>query len=81
MRILHILSGVAVLFTMLAFAHILHHHFMHASLEDHYNPVFWLLFLAALAAGILSLTGAFLFLKRPRQFRKRELVEECAAVG
>jgi hypothetical protein len=65
MRILNISSGIAVLFTTLAYAHILHHHLMHASPDDHHSPLFWLAIFLALAAGILSLIGALLLLKRP----------------
>jgi hypothetical protein len=65
MRALHISSGICVLFTTLAYAHILHHHLSHASSDDHRSPLFWLAVLLALAAGILSLIGGILLLKRP----------------
>jgi H+/Cl- antiporter ClcA len=65
MRVLSISSGIAVLFTTLAYAHILHHHFFHASSDDLRSPLFWLAILLALAAGILSFIGAILLLKRP----------------
>jgi hypothetical protein len=41
MRILNILSGIAVLFTTLAFGHLLHHHFLNASHEDIHSPRFF----------------------------------------
>jgi hypothetical protein len=65
MRILKISSGIAVLFTTLAYAHLLHHHFIHASSVDYHNPLFWLAILLAFAAGILSFIGGVLLLKRP----------------
>jgi hypothetical protein len=40
MRIFNILSGLAVLFTILAFRHLLHHHFLHAG-EALHSPLFW----------------------------------------
>ena len=66
MKILRICCGVAVLFTTLAFAHLLHHHVLHASASDFRNPVFVLVFAAAVAAGILSLIGGCLLLKPNR---------------
>jgi hypothetical protein len=66
MRFLNILCGIAVLFTTLAYAHLLHHHFLHASREDHLSLGFGAGMFAALCAGILSFIGAILLLKRPR---------------
>jgi len=66
MRILNILCGITVLFTSLAYAHILHHHLSHSSHEAFHSPLFWLAIVLALAAGILSFIGGFLLLKRPR---------------
>jgi hypothetical protein len=66
MKILRICCGVAVLFTTLAFAHLLHHHVLQASSGDFRNPVFVLGFAAAVAAGILSLTGGCILLKPNR---------------
>jgi hypothetical protein len=66
MKILRICCGVAVLFTTLAFAHLLHHHVLHASAADFRNSVFVLVFAAAVAAGILSLIGGCLLLKPNR---------------
>ena len=66
MKILRICCGVAVLFTTLAFAHLLHHHVLHASAADFRNPVFVLVFAAAVAAGMLSLIGGCILLKPNR---------------
>jgi hypothetical protein len=66
MRVLNFVSGVCVLFTTLAFGHLLEHHFSHASPDDHRNPVFWLAIVSAAATGFFSLVGGFLLLKRPR---------------
>jgi hypothetical protein len=66
MRVLNFVSGIAVLFTTLAFGHLLHHHFIHASAEDYRSPVFWLLIIVAAATGLFSLVGGFTLLKRTR---------------
>ncbi|MGB7844825.1 MAG: hypothetical protein WBL63_04360 [Candidatus Acidiferrum sp.] len=66
MRILNILCGIAVLFTTLGYAHILHHHFHHEPHEAFHNPVFWAVALATASAGILSFIGAILLFKRAR---------------
>ncbi len=66
MRALNILCGLCVLFTTLAFAHIMHHHIVHASHQDFHTPLFWVLVLSTGATGILSLVGGILLLKRPR---------------
>jgi hypothetical protein len=66
MKMLRICCGVAVLFTTLAFAHLLHHHALHASSGDFRNPVFVLIFAAAVVAGILSLIGGCILLKPSR---------------
>jgi hypothetical protein len=63
MRILNILSGIAVLFTTLAFGHIMHHHLMHAGRGD---PVFWALFTLAVVVFIFSFMGGCLLLRRNR---------------
>ena len=65
MRSLSILSGISVLFTTLAFFHIMHHHIGHASHEDFHSLFFWPLVLGTGAAGILSFIGGILLLKRP----------------
>jgi hypothetical protein len=66
MRVLNLVSGVAVLFTTLAFGHLLEHHFSHASPENYRSPVFWLLVVAAAIVGVFSLVGGFTLLKRVR---------------
>jgi hypothetical protein len=64
MRVLNFVSGVAVLFTTLAFGHLLEHHFSHASAEDYRSPVFWLMVIVAAIVGVFSLVGGFTLLKR-----------------
>jgi hypothetical protein len=65
MRILNILSGLAVLFTTLAFAHLLHHYFLNAGVAAHSPP-----FLAGMGigvvVGIFSFIGGCLLLRRAR---------------
>ena len=67
MRILNILTGIAVLMTTLAFGHLLHHYyFIGASHDDVHNPAF----LAGIAAGVIvlifSFIGGCLLLRRGR---------------
>jgi hypothetical protein len=66
MRLLNILSGIAVLFTTLAFGHILHHVATHAPHETIREPAF----LAGMGAGVVvrifSFTGACFLLRRGR---------------
>ncbi len=66
MRALNILCGISVLFTTLAFWHIMHHHLVHASHEDFHTLLFWALALVAVSTGILSFIGGILLLKRSR---------------
>ncbi len=66
MRILSILSGASVLFTTLAYGHLVHHFFVNSPREEFHNPLFWAANLAALAAGVFSFVGGFLLLKRSR---------------
>jgi hypothetical protein len=62
MRIVNILSGLAVLLTTLAFGHLLHHYFVNAGEAAHSPP-----FLAGMAigvvVGIFSFIGACLLLR------------------
>jgi len=66
MRILNILSGLAVLFVTLAFAHLLHHHLANASGEGARSPMFLSGWAFCVAVGILSFIGGCLLLKRGR---------------
>ncbi len=66
MRILNILSGLAVLFTTLAFAHVLHHHFLHASHDDVHSLTFLAGMATLVVVGVLSLIGGCLLLRRGR---------------
>jgi hypothetical protein len=65
MRILHIASGIAVLLTTLAFAHMLRHFQTHAG-QDAHNPVFITGMGVGIVVGIFSLIGAFLLFRRGR---------------
>ena len=66
MRALNILCGISVLFTTLAFWHILHHHLAHSPHEAYHSLVFWAVALSTGAAGILSFMGGVFLLKRTR---------------
>jgi uncharacterized membrane protein len=67
MRALNIVSGIAVLFTTLAFAHLLHHHFSNAATrDDAHNPVFLAGMGLLVIVGIFSLIGGVLLLRRGR---------------
>jgi hypothetical protein len=65
MRIVNILSGLAVLFTTLAFGHLLDHYFLNAGEAAHSQP-----FLAGMAfgaaVGVFSFIGGCLLLRRGR---------------
>jgi hypothetical protein len=64
MRTLNVFSGVAVLFTTLAYGHLLHHFFAHSPESAFHSAAFWAAMGAAGSAGILSFVGACLLLKR-----------------
>jgi len=66
MRLLNILSGVAVLLTTLAYAHLLHRYFVDSSAEAAHNPVFWLSVAFGGAVGVFSLIGGATLLRRGR---------------
>jgi hypothetical protein len=66
MRILSALTGIAVLFTTLAFAHLMHHHFMGATSADHQSPAFLAGFGLAVVVEILSFIGGCLLIRRSR---------------
>jgi hypothetical protein len=66
MRILNIASGISVLFTTLAYAHLLHHHLVHSLSDAAHSPIFWAAYVTAVAAGILAFIGGCLLLKRIR---------------
>jgi hypothetical protein len=66
MRMLNLLSGVAVLLTTLAYGHLLHRYFVDSSAEAFHNPVFWLSFCFGVGVGILSLVGGVMLLRRGR---------------
>jgi hypothetical protein len=59
-RTVHIVSGIAVLFTCLAYGHIVHHFFF---VHPHQmNPGYVAGLIAAVGAGVLSFIGAYLLL-------------------
>jgi hypothetical protein len=66
MRTPNILCGISVLFTTLAYAHLLHHHLVHSLSDAPHSPLFWAAYLPAVAAGILAFIGGCLLLKRIR---------------
>src|SRR6267378_4298363 len=66
MRILTIASGLAILFTTLAFGHLLHHYLIHASSDDLHSPAFLASYGVAVVAGVLSFIGACLLIRRGR---------------
>ena len=68
MRVLNILSGIAVLFTTLAFGHLLHRYFVIALRDRVLGPAFWLGISMAGIVGIFSFIGACLLLRRGRRF-------------
>ena len=65
MRIVSILSGLAVLFTTLAFGHLLHHFYVNAG-EAAHSPPFLVGMAIGVVVGIFSFIGACLLLRRGR---------------
>ena len=65
MRILNILSGLAVLFTTLAFAHLLHHYYINAG-EAAHSPPFLAGMGIGIVVGVLSFIGGCLLIRRGR---------------
>jgi hypothetical protein len=66
MRILNILSGVAVLLATLAYAHLLHRFFVGSSTQCFHNPAFWVSFAFGAAVGIFSFIGGVMLLRHGR---------------
>jgi len=66
MRMVNILSGIAVLLTTLAYAHLLHHYYLGAGSEPFQNPVFVVGFSFAVGVGIFSFIGGAILLRRGR---------------
>jgi hypothetical protein len=66
MRTLYILCGICVLFTTLAYAHLLHHHLVHSFADAPHSTLFWIAFIAAFAAGVFSFIGGCVLLKGRR---------------
>ena len=63
MRLLNILSGIAILITTAAYVHLLNHFYKDA---PHDNPVFWAGMGFAVLVGILAFIGGCLLLRRGR---------------
>jgi hypothetical protein len=66
MRILNILSGVAVLLTTLAFGHLLHRYFLGAPPESLHDPGFVTGMAFGITIGIFSFIGGCFLLRRAR---------------
>jgi hypothetical protein len=66
MRVLNILSGVAVLFTTLAFGHLLHRYVVVALQDGVPGPSFWIGISTAGVVGIFSFIGAVMLLRSGR---------------
>ena len=65
MRIVSVLSGLAVLFTTLAFGHLLHHFYTNAG-EAAHSPPFLVGMVVGVVVGIFSFIGGCLLLRRGR---------------
>ncbi len=66
MRLLNILSGLAVLLATAAFAYLLHHFYTHAAAGDVHNPLFLTGMIVGIVVGIFSFIGGCLLLRRGR---------------
>jgi hypothetical protein len=66
MRVLNILSGIAVLLTTLAFGHLLHRYFVGALPADVHDPAFLARMAAGASVGMFSFIGGCLLLRRGR---------------
>ena len=67
MRLLNIVTGLAVLFATLAFGHLLYHFSTHAGTDDFHNPIFLAGMTLGLIIWILSFIGGCLLLRAGRQ--------------
>jgi hypothetical protein len=63
---LNIVCGLTVLLTTLAYAHLLHHFYTHASHEDVHHPGFWAGMALGVVVGVFSFLGGCLLLRRGR---------------
>lgn len=66
MRILNLLSGIAVLLTTLAFGHLLHRYFVDAAQESLHDAGFLAGMTAGITIGVLSFIGGCLLVRRAR---------------
>ena len=66
MRILNILSGIAVLLTTLAYGHLLHRYFVDSPRDAIHDPAFWASMAPAVVVGIFAFIGGCLLLRRGR---------------
>ncbi len=67
-RAVHFASGVSVLFTTLAFGHLMQHEISHEVAEQGFgHPFVAFHAIFVVAVGVLSLTGAFLLLTGKRR--------------
>ncbi len=66
MRVLNILSGIAVLLTTLALGHLLHRYFVGGLPGNVHDPAFLAGMAAGVAVGLFSFIGGCLLLRRGR---------------